>query len=62
MRAPHLVSLTSHPDVSLWDLQGGSWDKVIGGHGDLPLSSRGSWVQAGTRHLLETLNVATQPE
>lgn len=60
--APHLVSLTSHPDVSLWDLQGGSLDKVIGGHGDFPLSSRGSWVQAGTHHLLETLNVATQPE
>lgn len=60
MPASHLVSPTSHPDVSLWELQGSSWDKVIGGHGDFPLSSPGSWVQAGTHHLLESLNVTTQ--
>lgn len=57
-----LVSLTSPPDVSLWELQGGSRDKVIGGHRDFPLSSPGSWVQAETCHLLKTLNVTTQPE
>lgn len=48
--------------VSLWELQGGSRDKVIGGHRDFPLSSPGSWVQAETCHLLRTLNVTTQPE
>lgn len=60
--ASHLVSLTSHPDVSLWELQGGSRDRVIGGHRDFPLSSPGSWVQAETCRLSETLNVTTQPE
>lgn len=55
MPTSHLVPLISHPDESLWELQGGSWDKVFRGHGDFPCLSPGSWVQAGTCHLLETL-------
>ncbi|XP_058704070.1 basic proline-rich protein-like [Poecile atricapillus] len=37
--ASHLVSPTSHPNVSPWELRGASGDKVIGGHGDFPRSS-----------------------